>query len=119
MEEPENEEELLFKPPVSVQYRCPRLPPCGTDALRAIVCLPTWQFCKDLCMEPRKVPFFKVSSSPHRAGKVVMGASRSQAGGTVGGVGARPQQGWGGTGQGLCTQWGDLSLCRWSGAHPS
>lgn len=116
MEETENEEEILFKPPMSVQYRCPRLPPCRTDALRAIVCLPTWQFCKELCTEPRKVPFFKVSSSPPQGRESVQKPGWRA---PWGAWGLGPDRVLGAAGQGLCTQWGNLSFSRWSGVYPS
>ena len=84
MEETENEEELLFKPPVSVQYRCPRSPPCGTDAPRATVVCPLGSSARTSAWSPERCLSSKSAQALHRAGKVVMGASRSQAGGRRG-----------------------------------
>lgn len=84
IEETENEEELLFKPPVSVQYRCPRSPPCGTDAPRATVVCPLGSSARTSAWSPERCLSSKSAQALHRAGKVVMGASRSQAGGRRG-----------------------------------
>lgn len=68
--------------------------------LRAIVCLPTWRFCKELCTEPGKVLSSKSAQALRRAGKAVMGASRNQAGGHRGGRGGWAPTGWGALGRG-------------------